>query len=137
MKFYKQLIDAISSEDFYKTDEILLSVIKEDDSIDYVENLLLFMEDNPDIDYGMPGPIVHYMERDCFSGYEDLLYASVKRKPTIHTLWMVNRLINSPELLDKSKYINLLASVSYNQNEPEIIRNEALHYLNYQKNKGL
>ena len=51
MKFYKQLIDAICIEDFYKTNEILLAISKEDDSIDYVDKLLLFMEDNPDIDY--------------------------------------------------------------------------------------
>lgn len=137
MKFYKQLIDAICIEDFYKTNEILLAISKEDDSIDYVDKLLLFMEDNPDIDYGMPGPIVHYMERYYLNGYEDLLYKSVMRKPTIHTLWMLNRIINSPKLVDKSKYINLLASVSDNQNEPEMIRNEALFYLQYQNNQGL
>lgn len=137
MKFYKQLIDAICTEDFYKTNEILLSISKEDDSLDYVDNLLLFMEDNPDIDYGMPGPIVHYMEKYYLSGYEDLLYESVKRKPTIHTLWMLNRIVNSPELVDKSKYINLLTRISDNQNEPEIIRKEALFYLNYQTNQGL
>lgn len=137
MKFYKQLIDAIYIEDFYKTNEILLSISKEDDSIDYVDNLLLFMEENPDIDYGMPGPIVHYMERFYLKGYEDLLYKSVKRKPTIHTLWMLNRIINSPKLVDKSKYIDLLASVSDNQNEPEMIRNEALFYLQYQKNQNV
>lgn len=68
-------------------------------------------------------------------GYEDLLYESVNRKPTIHTLWMLNRIINSPELVNKSRYIKLLESVSENQNEPEMIRNEALLYLQYQKNQ--
>ena len=137
MRFYKQLIDAVCIEDFYKTNEILLLISKEDDSIDYVKNLLLFMEDNPDIDYGMPGPVVHYMERYYLNGYEDLLYTSVKRKPTIHTLWMLNRIINSLELVDKSKYINLLTSVSDNRNELEMIRNEALLYLQYQKNQNV
>ena len=135
MRFYKQLIEAVKEEDFYKTNEVLLQIMQEDDTIEYVEELLEFMENNPDIDYGMPGPIVHYMERSCMENYENLLYASVKRKPTIHTLWMLNRIINSPEVVDKSKYINLLTSISEEQNESDIIRDEALFYLQYQKNR--
>lgn len=135
MKFYEQLIEVVKEEDFNKTNEVLSQIIQQDDSIEYVEELLRFMENNPNVDYGMPGPIVHYMERDYMEGYEDLLYESVKRKPTIHTLWMLNRIINSPELVNKSRYILLLESVSENQNEPEMIRNEALLYLQYQKNQ--
>ncbi|MCR5609160.1 MAG: hypothetical protein K6G26_08870 [Lachnospiraceae bacterium] len=137
MMFYLQLLEAIKEEDFYKTNDILLQIKQQDDSIEYVEELLKFMENNPNIDYGMPGPIVHYMERDCMKGYDNLLYSSVKRKPTIHTLWMLNRLINSPELINKKKYINLLESISVNPIETEMIRNEALFYLQYQKNHSV
>ena len=29
----------------------------------YIEWILHFMEENPKIDYGMPGPLVHFMEK--------------------------------------------------------------------------
>ncbi|MBQ4220938.1 MAG: hypothetical protein II666_15450 [Butyrivibrio sp.] len=55
-------------------------------------DLFVFMENNPNIDYGMPGPIVHFMESYYKKGYEDELLKSVKRKPTQHTVWMLNRI---------------------------------------------
>ena len=63
MKYYEQLIKATIDEDFYSANDVLSSIINEDDSIEYVNNLLLFMENNPNIDYGVPGPLVHYMEK--------------------------------------------------------------------------
>jgi hypothetical protein len=55
------------------------------------------MEDHSDLDFGTPGPLVHFVE--CFhrKGYESKLVESVERKPTSHTLWMLNRLINGTD----------------------------------------
>jgi hypothetical protein len=52
------------------------------------------MEEYPVIDFGTPGPLVHFLERFYGQGYEDKLILSIQRKPTAHTLWMLNRLIN-------------------------------------------
>ena len=49
MKYYEQLIKATIDEDFYSANDVLSSIINEDDSIEYVNNLLLFMENNPNI----------------------------------------------------------------------------------------
>ena len=73
MKYYKELTAAIISEDFYLTDEIISKIKTEDDSIEYVTMILTFMENNPDIDYGMPGPIVHYVEKYCQDRYSDIV----------------------------------------------------------------
>ncbi|MCE9637842.1 MAG: hypothetical protein K8T90_19250 [Planctomycetes bacterium] len=62
--------------------------------LDVVEAVLRFMETHPDIDYGTPGALVHFVERRHHRGYEDLLLASLSRRPTPHTAWMLNRLIN-------------------------------------------
>lgn len=77
MKYLDELIKAISAEDFYETEEVLEKVTQEDDSIEYVKSLLKYMEENPYIDYGMPGPIVHYIENYYQKGYEELLYDSI------------------------------------------------------------
>ena len=134
MKYYEQLVKATIDEDFYSANEILLAIQNEDDSIEYVDNLLCFIEDNPDIDYGMPGPLVHYMERYYNNGYEELLYNSIKRSPTVHTLWMLNRILNSSALKEKEKYFLLLKQVADN-NESETIKEYADMYLQYQIKK--
>ena len=59
-----------------------------------VEPVLRFMEKYPSIDYGTPGPLVHFVERFFGKGYEAELLESIKRNPTPHTVGMLNRLIN-------------------------------------------
>jgi hypothetical protein len=59
-----------------------------------VRTILTFMEKHPALDYGAPGPLVHFVERFFGAGYEDELLASLERRPTGHTVWMLQRLIN-------------------------------------------
>ncbi len=80
----------------------------EENPMDYFEDLFMFMENNPNIDYGMPGPIVHFMESYYKKGYEDELLKSVKRKPTQRTVWMLNRVLNDVNLIGREKYIGVM-----------------------------
>ena len=59
-----------------------------------IEPILRFMEQHPAIDFGMPGPLVHFLEQFYGKGYEEKLIESVQRKPTATTVWMLNRVIN-------------------------------------------
>lgn len=61
-------------------------------SFEAVEPILRFMEGHPDIEYGTPGYLVHFVEH--FPAYEEKLMASIERQPTPHTEWMLNRVIN-------------------------------------------
>jgi UDP-glucose 6-dehydrogenase len=80
----------------------------EENPMDYFEDLFMFMENNPNIDYGMPGPIVHFMESYYKKGYEDELLKSVKRKPTQRMVWMLNRVLNDVNLIGREKYIGVM-----------------------------
>ena len=51
------------------------------------------LERFPDAEFGSPGPLVHELE--AIPGYLPLLHGSVRRQPTYHTIWMVNRLLNT------------------------------------------
>ena len=51
------------------------------------------LERFPDAEFGSPGPLVHELE--AIPGYFPLLRSSVRRQPTYHTVWMVNRLLNT------------------------------------------
>ena len=62
-----------------------------------VEPILRFMERYPAVEYGSPGPLVHFIERFYRRGYEAQVLASVSRRPTPHTTWLLNRLINGEQ----------------------------------------
>lgn len=83
--------------------------------IEAVEPILRFMEEHPSIDFGMPGALVHFVERFYGKGYENNLIESVKKKPTPVTVWMLNRIINGakyPQL--KSQCIEIMKQIKAN-----------------------
>ncbi|OQP63334.1 hypothetical protein A3860_25950 [Niastella vici] len=54
------------------------------------------MEKYPATDFGSSGPLVHTLE--SFSGrYENYLFESLNRRPTVLTIWMFNRIINAEQ----------------------------------------
>ena len=60
------------------------------------------------MDFGGPGPLVHYLEKFYRNGYEELLIDSFRRRPTPHTAYMLNRLINGSSGEVKAEYLALL-----------------------------
>ncbi len=60
-----------------------------------VRTILEFMEANPATEWGTPGPLVSFVERFHGSGFDEALLESLRRRPTPHTTWMLNRLINA------------------------------------------
>jgi hypothetical protein len=71
------------------------------------------MEKNPTLDFGSPGPLVHFVEKYYRNGYEPELLASVSRRPIVHTVWMLNRLINGTKEADlRNKYIDALKAAA-------------------------
>ena len=98
--------------------------------LDSVEPLLRLMERHPLTDFGSPGPIVHFVERFYKKGYEEELLLSLKRMPTLHTVWMLNRLINRTDQAEV--YLELLNGISENASYDREIREEALHFLSLQ-----
>jgi hypothetical protein len=78
----------------------------------------------------MPGPLVHFVERFYRRGYEQKLVESVATKPTYHTVWMMNRLINGEkEQAKRQEYIDVLAGVSKNQDADAATVERARHFL--------
>ena len=124
----KEMEEYIDSDDFEEVQEkCLFQIEKEDLGISVVEPLLLFMERHPLSDFGMPGAIVHYVEQFYKKGYEDLLIASVARRPTLHTVWMINRIKNVGENADK--YEKILNDILQKQDVEEEIENSVKEFL--------
>lgn len=101
-----EMEEQVDSDGFEEVQEACMLQIEEEGlGIAAVEPLLLFMERHPLNDFGMPGAIVHYVEQFYKSGYEDLLIASVTRRPTLHTVWMINRIKNAGENSDRYRKV--------------------------------
>jgi hypothetical protein len=68
--------------------------IEDLDASESIRAIFQFIENFPDADHGTPGPLVHLLEKHT-GRYESELKDSIGRRPTPHTLWMINRLLNS------------------------------------------
>ena len=116
------------NEDFENIMMDCMGEIEENyNQLDSVQPLLRLMERHPLTDFGSPGPIVHFVERFYKKGYEEELLLSLKRMPTLHTVWMINRLINGTDQAEV--YLDLLKEISENASYDKEIREEALHFL--------
>jgi hypothetical protein len=90
-----QLERIAASDDFAaRSAELAESWSSAEAGIEVVEPILRFMEEHPSIEFGMPGALVHFIERFYGKGYDEKLVQSVERKPTAQTVWMLNRVIN-------------------------------------------
>jgi hypothetical protein len=111
------LENSVLSEDFL---DIAYEVIEEiegcEEAFDAVEPILELIEQNPNIDFGTPGPLVHFVEQFYKKGYEEKLVQSIQRFPTPHTVWMLNRIINGSEGEQKGYYLNVLQNVLISPN---------------------
>jgi len=127
-----ELLKTDDDFDYKMYDELDLVKIEDVDILD-IELILRFMEDNQDIDFGSPGSLVHFLEKYYQKGYEKLLVESIKRTPTLHTLWMLNRIINGEEEKKRSEYLELLKIVSQAEIDYKI-RASAKEYFDFQLN---
>lgn len=114
---------AIKDEDFFDVAYDAVDRMGETDNpFDFVEPILSLMEEFPEADFGNPGPLTHFVERFYKNGYEECLHQSILRKPTLHTVWMINRIINDPKLVNKASYIDLLDEIRNRATVDEVIK---------------
>jgi len=109
------------------TDELTADNI----GLECVEPILGLMEKYPCLSFGSPGPLTHYMEKFYRKGYEQLLVKSIKRTPTVHTLWLLNRLINSADNETVKIYFAMMYEVYQNASNPQEVRDEAKNLYDY------
>jgi len=113
----------------------LCMLIEDDpDSSSVIPHIFAFFEAHPEADFGAPGPLVHFLEKQ--PDYEKHLIKSVARKPTAPCIWMINRILNvtiSPE--KRTTLLNLLQSVLTNPNADEYARDQADNFLAYQTSR--
>lgn len=121
------------SDDLEYMEEELYDLLKSSPEKErYIPDILGLMERNPLTDWGLPGALVHFMESCNPVIYENLLKESIKRCPALHTLFMLNRLCNGKTVEEIPEYIDIIYNIYKNTSVPEIIRDTAGDYLNFQ-----
>ena len=102
------LHDAITEDqEFELADEVMDAMGAYPQPFDLVATILDFISKHPEVDFGSPGELVHFVEKFYHKGYEDLLLESVQKNPTVHNIWMLHRCYNAqdPELVSKIKVL--------------------------------
>jgi hypothetical protein len=101
-----------------------------------VPEMFSVMERMPEADLGSPGPLVHTMER-WRGGYEHELVNSVRRCPSLLSVWMVNRILNSDLPGDtRRSYMSLLNDAATHPTASESVRESARDFIDFQMRKA-
>lgn len=131
----KKLSEHVNEDDFiYYCEDIVDQLIEIDKTGETIPSILELMEKHTEVDFGLPGPLVHFVERFFKNGYEEYLYESIKNVPTMHTLWMLNRVINGSKEEDKEKLVDLISNICKDEKISDVVRNYACELYEFQVN---
>ena len=126
----------INARGYERLAELTEALKKADAAEKAVPELFGLMERLPDVNLGSPGPLVHTLER--LPGYENELILSVRRRPSLLSIWMVNRALNTDLPKDtRRSCLELLHKVANDTNVPLAVRRDARRFVEFQMKKSL
>lgn len=73
-----------------------------------IQPLLSFMTRQPNLNYGMPGAFVHFIETFSEEVYVDFLIACIRQQPTEYNIWMLRRIMNTWESPRQEEYVSVM-----------------------------
>jgi hypothetical protein len=118
---------------FSRMEEFVQEAEKLENPTSMFRMIIELFEANPQSDFGCPGPLVHFIEAH-YPKYLGELKNSIGRFPTPHTLWMLNRVLNSRlTVQDRSDIMSILRSASENPRVGEEVRDCAIEFLKLQQ----
>ena len=105
------------------------------DGSNAIPSVIELIERYPNVDFGSPGPLVHWLE-SYPEKYEAPLYDSIKRGPAPLTTWMLNRIINAErDKLHLITLLNLLVEIAEKEGVNQSAKDMAIRFLAYQNQK--
>ena len=128
-----EIIDTVDDSNINDLDSLCEDIIELNnegwDTAILMDPLFRILEENSDFDFGMPGQIVHTLEKHYKKGLEEELFKSLNRKPTFYTLWMLNRIINgTSDTKEKEGYMEMLKSI-LKMEIPDYLKKQAQHLI--------
>lgn len=101
-----------------------------------IEPILRFIEANPNLDYGAPGPLVHFMETFYRNGLEEKVVESVTRTPVGTNVFMLNRLINDATGKRRDTLLATMKQAGRNSKAKKEVRELINEFVEYQESEG-
>lgn len=128
-----EIIDTVDDSNISDLDALCEDIIELNnegwDTAILMDPLFRILEKNSDFDFGMPGQIVHTLEKYYKKGLEEELFKSLNRKPTFYTLWMLNRILNgTSDPKEKEGYMEMLKSI-LKMEIPDYLKKQAQHLI--------
>ena len=95
----EQIIGALKAaakpyEEYYIDDEVVDAINTYSNPYELVAPILEIIADNPSVDFGMPGELVHFVEQFYKNGYEELLIG-VTMILIIHSVTSLQKLLEN------------------------------------------
>jgi hypothetical protein len=98
-----------------------------------VEPVLRFMEEHPEVHFGNPGPLVHFIEHFYGPEYEKKLIESLERRPVRHTIWLLNRMLNiTAEPEQRERFLSVMRDALNHPRVTDAARERIPEYLKWQ-----
>ncbi len=86
------------------------------------EALISIFERYPEADLGSPGPIVHCLEESPIADHSRLVSRSLRRRPTVMTVWMAERCLRSkPDDVIRDQLIDALRNAQ-NRSDSDVVQ---------------
>ena len=133
-KYINEIKESIIKNEFNEKIGIILEKIDKVENSHYtVKSLIKIIQENPEFDFGNPGEIVFFLEKYDEEKYDRILVESVMEKPTEHTIFMMNRIINGASEEKKSEYIELYMKILCDNRINDELKNIIKEFLEFQK----
>ena len=110
-------------EEYYLDDEILSAMLSYQNPYEFVEPILEIISTNPSVNFGMPGDLVHFVEKFYKKGYEELLINSVRKNPTSHNILMLHRCYNDIKNPNRNEFAKVVKTLKNDKSVSSEIKN--------------
>ena len=137
-KYINEIKESIIKNEFNEKIGIILEKIDKVENSHYtVKSLIKIIQENPEFDFGNHGEIVFFLEKYDEEKYDRILVESVMEKPTEHTIFMMNRIINGASDEKKSEYIELYMKILCGNRINNDLKNIINEFLEFQKRNDI
>ena len=135
-KWFEENEDWLSNEpEFWLLQYDIVDKMKaENIGMESVLPILELMEKYPLVEFGTPGALTHFIESFSEKNndwYDNLVVQSVKKHPTVHTVWLLNRILNPSTGEKRKEYFQIMKSIYNNKTLHEDIQKVAKKFLEY------
>jgi len=137
--FTEKISKFIEENSDYVLDDIEDEVEKFKSKLDssIVKDIFILFEKYSSFHFGIPGSLTHFIER-LEDTYKKELVSSLKRFPTVHTLALLQRVVNGTNVVEQREiYINIYDEIFREESLTEELKEIALEHicLNEEKEK--